>query len=237
MSCKFNSPVMINGEFIDPKVAGVSVWDTSLQRGDGIFEVIRVDRNVEGKLVLIGLDLHFVRLYRCAKQLRYKIEEEREVLEKWIRNVAEVGGPGDIRLLFTRGGTQNTLSDTPGHIAPQSVIIIWQPKTQLGKVSSLIPLEYPWNCHKSETHSTIKWLSYAPNMLMKRMAEEKGYSNALLVTEDGFVMEGPTFAIGWIKKGEIFTPSVEVMKILPSTSIAIVLTILKRHGYNINIGR
>ena len=228
---------MINGELVDPVAAGVSIWDTTLLRGDGIFEVIRVARNVEGKLVLVALDLHLIRLYRCAKQMLYDIEQERDVLEKWIRQVANLGGPGRLRVLLTRGGTPDHLSDSPEQVAPKSVIVIWQPMPLSKEVGTLLPLVYPWNLDKCETHSCIKWLSYGPNMLMMRIANEKGFKSALLITKDGYVLEGPTFAICWIKNGEIFTPSAEEMRILPSTATAIVMTILQRKGFKINIGR
>ena len=224
-----NRPVLINGEFVDPNRATVSVWDSSLQRGDGFFEIICVERNEEDRIVLVGLDLHLMRLFRSAKRTLFNIEQSKEQLEGWIRKVAELGGPGKIRIMFTRGGTEDN--------TPPCVIILWHPMSQYKVPGDLLPLEYPWSCDKSKEIGPIKWLSYAPNMLMTRMAEKRGFEDALLTTHEGYVLEGPTFSVGWLKNGEIFLPSVKEMNILPSITTAIAMTLFHNLGFKINIGR
>ena len=236
-----DKPVLINGEIVNPKTAAISIWDVTIQRGDGLFEIIAIERSGEGKLLLVGLDLHFVRLFRCAKQLLLDIKQTETELESWLRKAAELGGPGKLRVLVTRGGTQDSISHMGAvdinDIAPPKVIIIWQEVDNYNIPEGLLPVEYPWNCSKSEVHSTIKWLSYASNMLMTRTAVKAGFDDALLMTEDGVVLEGPTFSVCWIKNGEIFTPSVKETKILPSITMAITMTAMHNAGYNINVGR
>ncbi|KAI6652189.1 hypothetical protein LOD99_7207 [Oopsacas minuta] len=232
-----SSPVLVNGELVDANTAAISVWDLTVQRGDGFFDIIYVDKNAEGKILLVGLDLHFVRMFRCAEQMLYKIEQSREQLEQWMRKIAELGGPGKIRMLFTRG----MLEDNPGvdgsKFAPKSVIILWHPHTKYKIPGTLLPMEFPWSCYHSNTSGAMKWMSYGPNMLMTRMAVKEGYNDALLTSHDGHVLEGPTFSIIWLKNGEIFTSSVKQMKILPSITATIVMTILQNIGYKINIGK
>jgi branched-subunit amino acid aminotransferase/4-amino-4-deoxychorismate lyase len=43
----------------------------------------------------------------------------------------------------------------------------------------------------------VKSLSYAANMLATRMARERGFHEALLVTPHGRVLEGPTSSLFW----------------------------------------
>ena len=52
----------------------------------------------------------------------------------------------------------------------------------------------------------VKSLSYAANMLATRVARERGFDEALLVTPHGHVLEAPTSSIFWVKDGEVFTP-------------------------------
>ena len=226
--------MLINGEFVDPQKATVSVWDTTMQRGDGLFDIISVDRNEAGGIVLLGLDLHFVRMFLCAEQVMYKIEQSREQLEGWMRKVAELGGPGKIRVMLTRGGTVD--SGCAENTDPL-VIMLWHPKSKYKIPGALLPLEYPWSCDRSKELGGIKWLSYAPNMLMTRLAEKRGFEDALLTTHDGYVLEGPTFSVGWLKNGNIFLPSVKQMKILPSVTTAVAMTILYNSGFKIIIGK
>jgi branched-chain amino acid aminotransferase len=55
----------------------------------------------------------------------------------------------------------------------------------------------------------LKTLSYAGNMLAGRLAKERGYDEALLVTPHGRVLEGPTWSFFWVEGGQLFTPPLE----------------------------
>ena len=55
----------------------------------------------------------------------------------------------------------------------------------------------------------VKSLSYAANMLARRLARERGADDALLVTPHGRVLEAPTSSIFWVKDGAILTPPLE----------------------------
>jgi branched-chain amino acid aminotransferase len=55
----------------------------------------------------------------------------------------------------------------------------------------------------------LKTLSYAGNMLSRRLAQEQGYDEALLVTPHGRVLEGPTWSFFWVRDGTLLTPPLE----------------------------
>jgi branched-chain amino acid aminotransferase len=55
----------------------------------------------------------------------------------------------------------------------------------------------------------LKTLSYAGNMLAGRLAKERGYDEALLVTPHGRVLEGPTWTFFWVHGGTLCTPPLE----------------------------
>jgi branched-chain amino acid aminotransferase len=46
-------------------------------------------------------------------------------------------------------------------------------------------------------------------MLASRLARERGYDEALLVTPHGRVLEAPTSSIFWVKDGDVLTPPLE----------------------------
>src|ERR1039457_6370027 len=52
----------------------------------------------------------------------------------------------------------------------------------------------------------IKSLSYGANMLATRLARERGFDEALLVTPHGRVLELPTASFFWVADGEVRTP-------------------------------
>jgi len=55
----------------------------------------------------------------------------------------------------------------------------------------------------------LKTLSYAGNMLAGRLARERGFDEALLVTPHGRVLEGPTWTFFWVAGGRLLTPPLE----------------------------
>src|SRR6185436_8439484 len=56
----------------------------------------------------------------------------------------------------------------------------------------------------------VKSLSYAGNMLAGRLARERGFDEALLVTPHGRVLEAPTSSIFWVTTdGELVTPPLD----------------------------
>ena len=68
----------------------------------------------------------------------------------------------------------------------------------------------------------VKSLSYGANMLAGRLARERGFDEALLVTPHGRVLEAPTSSIFWIKDGKLLTPPLDE-HILASITRAIVI--------------
>ena len=55
----------------------------------------------------------------------------------------------------------------------------------------------------------MKSLSYAANMLASRLARERGFDEALLVTPHGRVLEAPTSSLFWVAGGELLTPPLD----------------------------
>ncbi|MDT4932693.1 MAG: branched-chain amino acid aminotransferase, partial [Pseudonocardiales bacterium] len=56
----------------------------------------------------------------------------------------------------------------------------------------------------------VKSLSYAGNMLAGRLAGERGFDEALLVTPHGRVLEAPTSSIFWVDQaGTLCTPPLD----------------------------
>jgi branched-chain amino acid aminotransferase len=68
----------------------------------------------------------------------------------------------------------------------------------------------------------VKSLSYGANMLASRLARERGFDEALLVTPHGRVLEAPTSSIFWVSGGELATPPLDE-HILASITRALVI--------------
>ena len=70
-----------------------SIWDVTFQRGDGVFEAVRVIKDSNGVPAPRAVSLHLDRLERSAAALELPLPP-RGQLEAWLRDAARNGGQG-----------------------------------------------------------------------------------------------------------------------------------------------
>src|SRR5215207_7572116 len=167
----------------------IPATDEGLLRGDGVFEVIRV---YDGSP--FALSEHLDRLERSGANLRLP-EVFRTELEGEIPELLEARGgesfDGVLRIVVTRGGRRLLLTEplTPKPPGVRLGIVTYAPTRVL---------------------DGIKSLSYGANMLTTRLAQERGFDEALLVTPHGRVLEAPTSTLFWVgSDGRLATPPLD----------------------------
>lgn len=175
----------VDGELLEPARATIPVADEGLLRGDGVFEVARL---YGGRP--FALEQHFDRMVRSAENLRLPFD--RLAIAADVERVLEQADGADalVRCLVTRGGHRVVLLEALPEL-PDSVA--------LGTVTY----------SPTRVLDGIKSLSYAANMLAGRLAQERGFDEALLVTPHGHVLEGPTASFFWVRDGELLTPPLD----------------------------
>ncbi|MEX2193822.1 MAG: aminotransferase class IV [Thermoleophilaceae bacterium] len=166
------------------------VTDEGLLRGDGVFEVLRV---YDGRP--FALAEHLDRMERSAHNLRLGVEVDRRAFGQEAGELlAERGGEafdGCLRLVITRGGRRLLVTEQLPPVAD---------RIRLGAVSYA----------PTRVLDGIKSLSYAGNMLAGRLARERGFDEALLVTPHGRVLEAPTSSFFWADgDGHLSTPPLD----------------------------
>jgi branched-chain amino acid aminotransferase len=172
----------LDGALVDESQALIPATDEGLLRGDGVFEVMRL---YGGRP--FALEDHLERMERSAANLRLPLDVG--ALRADIGALLSAASPGDalLRVLATRGGRRLALLE-PLPVLPASM--------SLGYVTYA----------PTRVLDGIKSLSYAANMLASRLAQERGFDDALLVTPHGRVLEAPTASFFWAQGGELFTP-------------------------------
>ncbi len=176
----------VNGITMPAADATIPATDDGLLRGDGVFEVIRV---YDGRP--FALADHLDRIERSGANLRLE-DVFRGELESEIPELLEARGgaafDGCLRVVVTRGGHRLLLTE-PLPSTPE--------RLRLGVV------EYA----PTRVLDGVKSLSYGANMLCGRLARERGFDEALLVTPHGRVLEAPTSSLFWVDaEGVLSTP-------------------------------
>jgi 4-amino-4-deoxychorismate lyase len=194
--------------FADPDAPVLGVLDLGATRGDGVFETLGV-----GAGRAQAVDAHLARLARSAAMLELP-EPDAAAWRAATIAVAErlaEHREGFVKLVYTRGieGTGRPTgwvlgSPSPDHSAARTsgidVVVLDRglPHDSAG--------DLPWLLQGAKT------LSYAVNMAALREAKRRGADDALFVSTDGILLEGPTSNL-LIRHGDRITT--------PSTSLGI----------------
>jgi len=175
---------------IDPSAPALSVGELSTQRGDGIFESIGV---VDGHAQEV--EPHLERLAHSARICELPAPN----LAQWRQAVLAAAAecpPGEcvIKLILSRGVehgptptawvTVATAADNSGVRARGIRVVTLDRGYDIGA-----PARAPWLLLGAKT------LSYATNMAAIREAHRRGADDAVFVSSDGFLLEGPTSSL------------------------------------------
>jgi len=179
----------LDGEIAPSAETYVPATDEGFLRGDGAFEVVRV---YDGRPFALGE--HLDRMERSAANLRLGDVPRAELEAETPRLLEARGGPefdGCLRIVLTRGGRRLLLTE-PLPATPE--------RLRLGFVTYA----------PTRVLDGVKSLSYAGNMLASRLARERGFDEAVLVTPHGRALEAPTSSLFWVGgDGRLATPPLD----------------------------
>jgi branched-chain amino acid aminotransferase len=172
----------LDGVLLPAQDAVIPVSDPGLLRGDGVFEVMRLYGGAP-----FAPEHHLERMARSAQNLGLALDLD--AIERDVRALLAVAEAGEalLRVLATRGGHRIVLVE------------------ELPKLPQALALGYV-TFAPVRVLDGVKSLSYAANMHAMRLARERGFDDALLVTPHGRVLELPTASLFWARGGEVFTP-------------------------------
>jgi branched-chain amino acid aminotransferase len=197
--------VYLDGDFVPTEEAKVSVFDHGLLYGDGVFEGIRF---YNGRV--FKLDEHLQRLYDSAKAIRLEIplkpEEMKEVVLETIRknNLRD----GYVRPVVTRGpgdlGVNPDKCPEPFVFVIADTIVLYPDESY---ENGLSVITVPTRRNISEAlNPRIKSLNYLNNVLAKIEANNVNAAEAIMLNNDGYVVECSGDNIFIIKDKAVYTP-------------------------------
>jgi len=197
--------IYLDGNYVPKSQAKISVFDHGVLYGDGVFEGIRL---YSGNV--FRLNEHLDRLWESARALMLEIPLSRQAMVEAVCETCRRNGlrDGYVRLVVTRG--EGDLGLSPTHCPLASVFII------AAKVK-LYPDEYyenglpiitaPTRRVSPDTFSPrIKSLNYLNNIMAKINAINGKTLEALMLNQDGYVVEATGDNVFLVKKDQLFTP-------------------------------
>jgi|SRR5581483_2638862 len=192
--------VYLNGEFLPPERAMVSVFDRGFIFGDGVYEVIPV---YGGRL--FRLPHHLARLERSLAEIRLPDPLTHGEWERiFTRLIAECGaGDQSIYLQVTRGVAPRDHA-FPADTHPTAFAYAQPAKyptadTVARGVAVVTASDNRW------LRCDVKAIALLPNALLRQQAIERGAVEAILV-RDGWVTEGAASNVFIVRGGTIYTP-------------------------------
>lgn len=180
----------LDGAIAQTAQTAIPISDEGFLRGDGAFEVVRVYGGVP-----FLLDEHLDRMEISAANLMLEGGLQRAEFESEAVALLEQRDPagfdGCLRLVQTRAGHR---------------LLITEPLPQPPERLRCAFVTYA----PTRVLDGVKSLSYAANMLCTRIAKERGFDEALLVTPHGRVLEAPTSSLFWVDgEGTLCTPPLD----------------------------
>jgi D-alanine transaminase len=213
----------LNGQYLAPDAAHVSVFDRGFVFGDGVYEVIPV---FGGRLFRIGQ--HLARLDASCAAIRLRNPHDAGGWQTICARLAESLGPIDqsIYLQITRGVAPRDHAfppdATPTVFAYAQEISYPSPKLVADGVAAVTCSDIRWQ------RCDIKAIALLANALLRQEAIDQGAAEAILL-RDGCVTEGAASNIFIVKEGLIITPP-KGPYILPGVTRDLVLELARSHG-------
>lgn len=199
------SLIYINGKFVPPEKAVVSVFDHGFLYGDGVFEGIRA---YGGRV--FRLEEHVRRLFDSAQAIMLCIPMSQEEMVQAILETLRKNNFKDayIRPIVTRG--PGDLGLDPNKCSGSTVIIMaveWG--AMYGNLYEVGLTAVTVTVRRNSPDSlppNTKSLNYLNNIMAKIEANIKGGNEAIILDAQGRISEGSGDNIFVVKGGKIFTP-------------------------------
>jgi branched-chain amino acid aminotransferase len=196
--------VFLNDKLVDVERAHVSVRDSGLLYGAGLFETMRSHNGI-----VFRLEDHLDRLLGSAAALSIRHAYDREFLRQAVNKVLGANGLADARLRLTL--TSGPIAETVEQASP----------TLLVTATSLqgYPSEYyqtgvmvvlcPYRQNTTEPICGHKTTNYYPRLLALTLARQKGAAESLWFTTDNRLAEGCISNVFLLKASVLYTPPLQ----------------------------
>jgi branched-chain amino acid aminotransferase len=220
--------VHVGGKLLPRSEAKVSVFDSSVQGGDAVWEGLRVYKGG-----IFCLDHHLNRMHDSAHTLAFTQIPSKDEIKKAIFDTLKANGMRDethIRLTLTRGEKITSGMDPRLNTKGPCLIVLaeWKPlvydnETGIRVITSSMRRNNPQFLDSKIHHNNL-----LNNILAKIQANVAGVDAALMLDHQGFVAELNDINLFMIRNGVVYTPFADAC--LHGITRGLVIDICKENG-------
>lgn len=216
--------VYFNGRWLEAGNAAIPIEDRGFLYGDAIFETGRLHRGG-----YFRLERHLDRLAEGAAVLELPLPTRDALRDIAVglaeRNAVEEAG---LRITVTRGspGAEPLVLGTLAPLPDE-----WRSRAAAGwrVATATVPHPPPGPLSRLKTPGRLHGL------LARRQARREGADDALLLSQNGAVAEGPTWNVFWRTGGMLRTPAAK-LGLLEGVTRAALLELAARAGFSVQEG-
>lgn len=226
-----NIIVHVGGKLLPRSEAKVSVFDSSVQGGDAVWEGLRVYNGG-----IFCLDKHLDRLQASAHALAFADIPTKDAVKQAIFETLKANGMKDethIRLTLTRGEKVTSGMDPRVNTKGSCLIVLaeWKPlvydnSTGIRVITSSMRRNNPQFLDSKIHHNNL-----LNNILAKIQANVAGVDAALMLDHQGFVAELNDINLFMVKNNVVYTPHADAC--LHGITRGLVIELCKAHNIEI----
>ncbi|MEL6562345.1 MAG: aminotransferase class IV [Bacteroidota bacterium] len=198
--------VFVGDKIVHRDDAKVSVFDSSVQGGDAVWEGLRVYNGG-----IFCLDKHINRMIHSAHTLAFEQIPDRAFIKKAVKDTLKANGMTDethIRLTLTRGEKVTSGMDPRLNQKGCTLIVLaeWKPLVYDNKQGIKVITSHIRRNSPEFLDSKIHHANLLNNILAKIQANIADVDAAVMLDERGFVAELNDVNLFMVKNGILYTP-------------------------------
>jgi len=219
--------VFVGDRLVPREQARVSVFDSSVQGGDAVWEGLRVYRGT-----IFRLHAHLDRLFASARAMAFAAVPSRERIVDAIVQTLRANGMRDgahIRLTLTRGEKVTSGMSPEFNRSGPCLIVLAEWKAPVYDAAGIRLItssvrRNPPQCIDSKIHHN----NLINNILPKIEANAAGADDAILLDVEGYVAETNATNLFVVRAGALVTPAAD--HCLPGITRGVVLELARANG-------
>lgn len=223
--------VWMNGSYMHQSELLISPFDHGFLYGLGFFETFRT---YEGKAIF--LKEHYTRLQKALHAFRIRMPYSCEEINMIVQKLNELNGGSDgyFRLNVSAGnheiGLGQTSYDKPNVIMFRKELPPYNSNNEKKALIVSTPRNLP-----EDGRNRFKSHHYGNNVYARFEIENLAKEEGIMLTKEGFVAEGITSNVFWVKDKVLYTPQLE-LGILSGITRENVIQLSKQYGIEVNEG-